>query len=715
MSNGLTEKRFEEHITECLASSPMYCQREHKDFDIKSLCDRGELQHFLQAQKNIWAKMTKEFGEGALDEVVRVYNSTLDSQGMLHVLKKGIKIRGMEVRFVGFKDEMAPEGSEPDLLYKANRFAVVRQMRYSTASADSQNSIDLVLLINGLPIITAELKNEFTDQNYTHSIQQYRRDRNPDNRFLWNCLVHFAVDNNYAFMTTRLKGEETYFLPFNQDSVNPPIEGDYATAYLWRDIWQADSLLNIIEHFIKSYKVKATDKEKTTFFPRFHQLRAVRKLVQYAKEEGAGHNYLIEHSAGSGKTKTMAWLAHQLANTMDAQGNPVYDSIIMVTDRLVLNANMADDVNAFEEVAKTVRDIRRGSHNLADALEEDNPPKIIVCTIQKFSFALTYLRKKISRKYAIIVDEAHTAMGNESTKDLAEALSKDVEFDDDEKKGDSYEMALAYMQRMRQKMSHLSFYAFTATPKDRTYILFGRKTSKDSENAMKRGIGSDFYEAHDYYTMKQAIDEKFILDVLKNYVTYQTMFEYVTKQWEGLGPKAPIYKDEYEKKKAIKLIMEALNADPNNMRQKAKMMLAYFMQHTINKIGGRAKAMVVTDSRKSAVLYKQYLDEIIKLEYNNSIKTLVAFSGKLEVDGQTYSEDTLNGFGIKDNAIREQFNKPEYRILVVAEKFQTGFDQPLLHTMFVDKLMGGIQCIQTLSRLNRCYKDGQLADRKSVV
>lgn len=717
--NGLTEKRFEEHITECLAGSPMYCQRDHKDFDIKGLCDRGELQHFMEAQPKAWAKLTKEYGAGALDEVVRVYNSTLANEGMLHVLKKGIKIKGTEIRFVAFKDEMAPEGSEPDLLYKANRFAVVRQMRYSTAAADSQNSIDLVILCNGLPIITAELKNEFTDQNYMHSIRQYRTDRKPDNAFLKACLVHFAVDNNYAFMTTRLKGEETEFLPFNQDSVNPVIEGDYATAYLWRDIWQADSLLNIIEHFIKSYKVKVTDKEKTTFFPRFHQLRAVRKLVDLAKTEGAGHNYLIEHSAGSGKTKTMAWLAHQLANTMNADGTPVYDCIIMVTDRIVLNANMADDVNAFEEVAKTVRDIRRGSKRLADALSEENPARIIVSTIQKFSFALPYLQNTTSRKYAIIVDEAHTAMGNEATKDLAEALTSAEDYQKamgEEIEGmSSYDMALAYMQRMRQRMKHLSFYAFTATPKDRTYILFGKQTTKDNPNEMKRAIGDVYYEAHDYYTMKQAIDEKFILDVLQNYVTYETMFEYATKQWSGVEPKNPVYKEEYEKKKAIKLIMEALNADPNNMRQKAKMMVAYFMQHSIHKIGGRAKAMIVTDSRKSAVLYKQYVDEIIQLEYNGAIKTLVAFSGKVELDGKSYTEESMNGFGIKDNAIKEQFEKPEYKILIVAEKFQTGFDQKLLHTMFVDKLMGGIQCIQTLSRLNRCYRDGNIEKTDTMV
>ncbi|MCR4964893.1 MAG: DEAD/DEAH box helicase family protein [Bacteroidales bacterium] len=716
MSNPMTEKRLEDQISSYLANSPMYCQRSYpkkEDFTpvVKNMCDKDELLHFLQAQTKTWAKLTKEFGNGAIDEVIRVYNSTLENQGMLHILKKGIKIRGTEVRFVAFKDEMAPAGSEPDKLYKANRFAVVRQMHYSTDKTDSANTLDLVIFINGLPIITAELKNEFTDQNYTHSIQQYRRDRNPNNRFLRNCLVHFAVDNNYAFMTTRLKGEGTNFLPFNQDSVNPVIPGDYATAYLWRDIWQADSLLNIIEHFIKSYKVNKTDKEETVFFPRFHQLRAVRKLINYAKAEGAGHNYLIEHSAGSGKTKTMAWLAHQLANTLDDKGNPIYDCIIMVTDRIVLNANMADDVNAFEEVAKTVRDIRKGSYKLAAALDEPNPPRIIVCTVQKFSYALPFLKNKVDRHYAIIVDEAHTALGNESMKDLAEALTSNDKVAFDEDFEDTYEMTLAYMQRMRQRMKHLSFYAFTATPKDRTYILFGRKTTVESTNAMKHSIGNDFYEAHDYYTMKQAIDEGFILDVLENYVTYLTMYEYVKKDHKEDNQ----CDDEFEKKKSIRLIMEALNEDPYNMMQKARMMVTHFMNHTIHKIGGRAKAMVVTDSRKSAVMFKQYIDDVIKTEYNNSIKTLVAFSGKVEIDGQSYSEDSMNGFGIRDNAIREQFNKPEYRILVVADKFQTGFDQPLLHTMFVDKLMGGIQCIQTLSRLNRCYKDGKIEKTDTMV
>lgn len=709
MSNPMTEKRLEEQITDYLASSPMYCQCEYRESIIKDLCDRDEMRHFLEAQTKVWTKLTKEFGDGALDEVIRVYNNTLANEGMLHVLKKGIKIRGQEVKFVAFKDEMAPIGSEPDVLFKANRFAVVRQMHYSTDKSDSHKSVDLVIFCNGLPIITAELKNEFTDQNYTHSIRQYKEDRNPDNKFLRSCLVHFAVDNNYAFMTTRLRGKDTEFLPFNQDSVNLPFSGDYATAYLWHDIWQAESLLNIIEHFIKAYKVKDSDREKTVFFPRFHQLRAVRKLVEWAKTEGAGHNYLIEHSAGSGKTKTMAWLAHQLINTLDEQGKPVYDSVVMVTDRLVLNDNMANDVNAFEEVAKTVRDIRKGSKKLADALDEPTPPRIIVCTVQKFSFALPFLKNKVDRKYAIIVDEAHTAMGNEAMKDVAEALTADGAVVMDEEYEDTYDMALAYMQRMRQRMNHLSFYAFTATPKDKTYILFGRQTTKESNNELKKSIAGNFYEAHDYYTMKQAIDEKFILDVLQNYITYQTMFEYVKRE------SVSSVEEEYEKKKSIKLILEALDKDPNNMRQKARMMVAYFMQHTIHKIGGRAKAMIVADSRKSAAQYKMYVDEIIRLEYNNAIKTLVAFTGKVEVDGQNCSEDSMNGFGIRDNKIKHEFEKPEYRILIVAEKFQTGFDQPLLHTMFVDQSLGGIQCIQTLSRLNRRYRDGNIEKTDTMV
>lgn len=697
------EELFEITIADYLKDSPLYNQRSPKDFDIDALCDREMLRRFVEAQSQKWQRLVQRFGgeDAAFDAVVKEYNKLLDNgKGMSYILNNGLNIQGIKIAVVQYKPQYDDPESEFQQLYQQNRFSVVRQMRYSTAPQDSGRELDLCILINGLPIITVELKNEQTGQNYAHAIHQYRFDRNPQNRMLKSCLVHFAVDNNYAFMTTQLNGEKTRFLPFNINSTNPAVEGKYPTYYLWEEIWQADSLLNILQHFIKQYKEKdrKTGKEKkVTVFPRFHQLRAVRNLCRWVRESGAGNNYLIEHSAGSGKTKSMAWLAHQLANMTDSDLKPIFDSIIMVTDRIVLNANMADDVNNFETVAGTVKDIRHGSKKLAEAINDGN--RIIVSTIQKFGFALDSLKREQKRKYAIIIDEAHTAIGNESAKDLVNALSTDEElrqyaeeFGADDYSSDMDAM-LAFLQAMRQEMSHISYFAFTATPKDKTYALFGKKTA-NGDNV-----------AHDYYTMKQAIEEKFILDVLQNYTTYYTMYQFVEKgkakpgQIEGVAEP----EERYEEKKSIRLIMQALNKDPYNMEKKARVMLAHFFSTSIHKIEGQAKAMIVCDSRASAVRYKQIIDKILQEDYNGVCKTLVAFSGTVELDGNSYTEDKMNGYGIKDNRIRDIFEEPEYRFLIVADKFQTGFDQPLLHTMYVDKMLGGIQCIQTLSRLNRCH------------
>lgn len=692
----LNETFFEQHIAEYLASSPLYNQRTAADFDIEALCDRAMLRNFIEAQTDKWERLVDRFkGEdAAFEAVVKEYNNKIEKGFKLsHLLLKGLNIQGIKIKLVQFKPQYNDDESEFKQLYLQNRFSVVRQFRYSNLPPDNKNEIDLAILVNGLPIITAELKNEQTDQTYVNAIHQYSNDRNPQNRLLKMMLVHFAVDNNYVFMTTMLRGEKTRFLPFNRDSKNPVVDGDYPTCYMWKEIWQADSLLNILQHFIKQYKEtdKKTGKEKeVTIFPRYHQLRAVRNLCTWAREHGAGENYLIEHSAGSGKTKSMAWLAHQLANMTDKDLHPIFDSIVMVTDRIVLNANMAEDVNNFETEAGTVKDIRRGSKKLAEAINDGN--RIIVSTVQKFGFALPYLKRDTHRNYAIIVDEAHTAIGNESAKDLVNALSTDEELRKyaEEFGAGAYDSdmdaMLAFLQAMRQEMSHISYFAFTATPKDKTYALFGRTNAKGEK------------EAHDYYSMKQAIEEKFILDVLQNHTTYNTMYEYVAK---ASLPKDETTK-EYEERKSIKLILQALNRDPYNMEKKARVMLAHFFSTSIHKINGTAKAMIVSDSRLSAVRYKKIIDKIIAEDYNGSIKTLVAFSGSVELDSVSYTEDKMNGYGIKDNRISDIFEEPEYRILIVADKFQTGFDQPLLHTMYVDKMLGGIQCIQTLSRLNRC-------------
>ena len=618
--NPLNETRFEEHIAEYLATSPLYNQRKSSQFDIDNLVDHEMLECFLQAQKQTWQKLQNFFPGRETETVASEINKLLNrGDSLLTIFNKGITIKGAKIRLMMPKPVLESTDSSNYQLYLSNRFSVVRQMKYSTAEDDKNNELDLCILLNGLPLMTFELKNEATGQNYGHGIYQYRSNRSPVNRMLRNCLVHFVMDNQYVFMTTKLNGEQTRFLPFNKESVNPPIENEYPTAYMWQDILQADSLLDIIEHFIKRYNDE--DGNPVVIFPRFHQLRAVRKMRQMAAEDGPGHNYLIQHSAGSGKTKSMAWLAHQLANMTNADRTPLFDSIIMVTDRIVINRNMADDVINFQTVAGTVKDIRRGSKNLATALNEGN--RIIISTVQKFAYALKDLKRDTQRKYAIIVDEAHTAIGNESAKDLVNALSTDEDlhnisdFNPNDYE-DQVDALLAYMQVMRRNMTHISYFAFTATPKDKTFSLFGIQS------------GPDKGKAHDLYSMKQAIDEKFILDVLANYKSYLTMFELIeknpTKDQEKL----------FEEKKALRVIYGELNKNAYIMLRKAQMILEHFMQHTINKIGHKAKAMVVCDSRQAAADYKQLLDRLIADNYNGKIKTLVAFSGEVEDSQRIY-------------------------------------------------------------------------------
>ena len=681
--NPLNENTFQKHVADYLAKSELYCKRSSDQFDIERLCDLELLENFLKKQTLAWTKLNRHFPGCETLKVTEEVNRRLNrGESMLTILQKGVNISGAKVKLLQFKPELEGEDSDNYKLYRENRFAVVREMKYSTAGEDKNNRLDLCFLINGLPIITVEMKNEGSGQDYRNGIYQYRFERNAENRMLRNCLVHFVMDNNYVFMTTKLKGEETYFLPFNRETINPPIEGDYPTAYMWREIWQADSLLDLLQNFIKRCNEKG---KMVTYFPRFHQLRAVRMLREEVKHDGPGHDYLIQHSAGSGKTKTMAWLAHQLANMTNADNTPIFDSIIMVTDRIVLNRNMADDVLAFETKAGTVKDIRKGSKNLATALNEGY--RIIMSTVQKFAYALKTIKHEKAKKYAIIIDEAHTAMGNEATKDIVEALSTDddlrnaPDFNPEEFE-DQVDAMLAYMQVYRRKMSHLSYFAFTATPKDKTYALFGKNGK----------------EPHDLYSMKQAIDEKFILNVIEYYKNYRTMFELIEKNQEDDSKKL------FEKKKAMRVIFDFLNHHNYIMLRKANIMVEHFMKSTINKIGHKAKAMVVADSRRAAVEYKLIIDRILQDQYAGKVKTLVAFSGEVKFDdGRKFTESSMNDDNVFDDGIREKFEEDDYKILIVAEKFQTGFDQPLLHTMYVDRLLGDIQCIQTLSRLNRCH------------
>ncbi|GAA6529093.1 hypothetical protein LPYR103PRE_10660 [Segatella asaccharophila] len=688
MPEKLNETYFEQHIADYLASSPLYVKRSPKDFNIEHLVDRELLVRFLKAQKDSWRRLLRIYGseEEGVNEVIAVVNHKIDrGESYLKLLREGVVFSGVSFKLLQFKPDMHLE-DETQRLYEQNRFAIVRQMKYSTTGPDKDHELDLCILINGWPLMTFELKNEATGQTVQNAMRQYEYDRDARNRMLKTCLVHFAMDNNTVMMTTRLEGEATRFLPFNKDTKNPVVKDDYATCYMWKEILKADSLLNIIQHFIKQFP---TRKGQVTIFPRFHQLRVVRRIIRQVKEEGVGRNFLIQHSAGSGKTNSMAWLAHQLANLQNPDNTPVFDSVIMVTDRIVLDKNVADAIKKFETVPGTVNDIRHGSKKLASALEDGS--RIIVSTVQKFGYAMDYLNQIAGQRFAVIIDEAHSAMGNEAAKDIQEVLTRkdqleDVVDDYDPEEETPLDHVLSELQASRKQMKHISYFAFTATPKDRTFSLFGEPNGK----------------AFDYYTMKQAIEEGFILDVLQNYTTFQTMFELVKD--EKVSPEEAKDKT-YEKKKALRLAMQYVNDQPYVLDYKAKMMVDWFMTKTVYKIKGKAKAMVVTSSRKQAVRYKRAIDKIIQEKYNGTVKTLVAFSGTVELDGVNYTEESLNGWGIRDNAIKVKFEEPDERILIVAEKFQTGFDQPLLHTMFVDKKMGGIQCVQTLSRLNRCHPD----------
>ncbi len=695
----LKEKHFEEIIYNYFADSPLYIARTPEQYDKEKMFDIEMLTNFLkQTQPKEWAKLEKQFPDSVIDAVMEEFKRLRNARGILEILRFGFPLRGAKLKFAYFRPASG-FNEEHRKKYEANRFSVVRQFSYSS---EHNKIIDLVILLNGIPIISMELKNEFTGQNVHHAIMQYCDPNQRDHRdlFLKGCLVHFAVDNKTVFMTTKLAGNETFFLPFNRDTKNPVIEGKFASSYLWEKILQADSLLNILQNFIMHQK---NDKgeillNKPLIFPRYHQLDVVRELLADAKETGSGKNYLIQHSAGSGKSKSIAWLAHQLSNLFDAADKKIFDSVIVITDRRVLDQQLQKDILEFEKTKGVVEAIGRGktSRHLVEAIETG--AKIIVSTLQKFGTEnIAKIADLGEKRFAVIVDEAHSSQTGENVKDLKVALTSDEQLnqimaEEDSDNQDPVANALERIMKQRQKLPHLSFFAFTATPKPKTFEIFGiaDKSSATAFNEEKQ----TGYRAFHYYTMRQAIEEGFILDVLANYTTYGTYFELVENSPEDK-------KREFEKGKAKRLLLKEVGKHPHSIDQKVHIMLNHFMQNTVHKINGRAKAMVVTSSRVHAVLYKKAFDRILNDEYNNYTHALVAFSGSVQINDEDhkYTEENMNPHDAKD--IKKAFESDKYRILIVANKFQTGFDQPLLHTMYVEKKLGGVATVQTLSRLNR--------------
>jgi type I restriction enzyme R subunit len=586
-------------------------------------------------------------------------------------------------------------------LYQANVFSVVRQVFYSTRN---KNSLDMVIFINGLPIITFELKNELTKQNVQHAINQYKLDRDPNEELfrLGRMLVNFAVDTEEVWMCTKLNAENSYFLPFNkgnQNGAGNPPNGGIKTDYLWKEILTKNSLTDVIQNFAqiiteeKEYTdekgKKRTKKESKLIFPRYHQLSAVRLLLKHAQLNGSGQKYLIQHSAGSGKSNSIAWLAHQLIALHDVSGQKnIFDTAIVVTDRRVLDAQIRENIKQFQQVSGVVEAITEGSKQLKSALEEGK--KIIITTIQKFPHIVEEIGELPGANFAIIIDEAHSSLSGQMARKLNESLSKindedelkaELEdFDENENDEVTGEDLIRALVKSRKLLPNASYFAFTATPKNKTLELFG-VPYQDGEKTK--------FKAFHLYSMKQAIEEGFIKDVLQNYTTYQSFYALLKKIEDD---------PEYDKKRAQKKLKAYVESHDHAIKKKAKLMIDHFLENVIRhkRMGGKAKAMMVTSSRKNAVQYKKAFDAYLKA-INSPYKAVVAFSG--EIDGET--ESSLNSF--PSSSIPSEFEKSEYRFLLVANKYQTGFDQPLLHTMYVDKKLGGVNAVQTLSRLNRSH------------
>lgn len=694
------EIAFEDAIEWYLTEHDGYRKGNKQTFDPERCLDPTVLIPFVKkTQPKEWAYLENIQGEKSeetfLDELCKALASK--HEGMLKVLRHGFKCYGKTFMVSYF----APaSGLNPDTkaLYDANVLTVTRQVKYSP---NHGNTLDVVLSINGLPFATLELKNPMTGQTWLNAVKQYQSDRDQNDlmfQFGRRALVHFAVDTDEAYMATRLSGRSTYFLPFNKGNNlgkgNPENPDGYKTAYLWEDVFSRDSIMDILARFIqrqteeKVIEGRKVKKEKI-IFPRYHQLDAVRKLVSAAKTEGTGNNYLIEHSAGSGKSNTISWLSHRLVSLHDDNDSKVFDSVIVITDRLVLDQQLQNTIYDFEHTQGVVSKIEKDSTQLAKALTRCDP--IIITTLQKFPFVTKKMEGLSDKKYAVVIDEAHSSQSGESAKELKAVLSKDAIKKEAKKKSEEdgglpdYEEEIIKTMLERGNQPNISFFAFTATPKYKTMEIFGR-TGPD-------GKPLPFH----LYSMRQAIEEKFILDVLKNYTTYNTYYKLVKEIADD---------PEVEKRKAARAIARYMSLHPHNIQQKTKVIIEHFRNSSMQKIGGKAKAMVVTSSRLHAVKYKLAIDNYIKNKGYASIKTLVAFSGTVndpDVPKVDYTEVSMNGGKISEKELPEKFGTDEYKILIVAEKYQTGFDQPLLHTMYVDKRLSGVQAVQTLSRLNRVH------------
>jgi type I restriction enzyme R subunit len=709
MAIPTNERTFEQEIEYWLTSGAnkedLYRKGSPSEYNRELATDIKAVIAFVKdTQPDEWNALIKRHSSASAAEAefLKRLNTALNQRGVIDVLRHGIVDLGIPVRLAYFKPGSGMNKSAT-ALYDKNVLQITRQVKYSLAN---ENSIDTVIFLNGLPIITIELKNPLTGQTYKNAITQYENDRNPRElllAFKKRAIVHFAVDTEEVWMTTQLKRQDTTFIPFNKGyekgAGNPPIKGDYRTSYLWKEVFQRDSLLDILHRFIQVSKDEKSGKEKL-IFPRYHQLSVVRELVRNVYDNGSGKNYLIQHSAGSGKSNSIAWLAHHLSNLHDAKDDVIFHSIIVITDRRVLDKQLQRDIYNMEHKQGVVVRVDKNAKQLTTALEHGE--KIIICTLQKFPFVDVQKVATAGKRFAIIVDEAHSSQTGKASERLKEILADISTQGDDaiEKKLHEYAKEEAKLEAEEQdsdeqladeikaemaahgQQKNLSFFAFTATPKQKTLEIFGSRIAKGKP------------EPFHVYSMRQAIEEHFIFNVLENYTTYETYFK--------LGKKV-VDDPRYPKGQANKALGKFMSLHPHNLAQKTEVIIEHFRSQVQSRIGGRAKAMLVTGSRLHAVRYYfEFVKYINKMGYTD-LGVLIAFSGTVKdnITGKIkeYTEENINH--ITESELPEKFESGEYQLLLVAEKYQTGFDQPLLHTMYVDKKLSGVKAVQTLSRINR--------------
>lgn len=657
------------------------------DFDMHYALDTRYFWQFLKnTQSDELEKLQRNNPNDWERKLLERFDRLMRKHGILHLLKKGLSVDDAQFNLM-YPVPLASSSDAVKANFASNIFSVTRQLRYS--KENPLQEIDMVLFLNGIPLITMELKNHWTGQTARyHGQKQYREDRDVNQTLLnfGRCLVHMAVDTDEVYMTTKLAGQKTFFLPFNKGrgegkmagAGNPPNEHGHKTDYLWKEVLTKASLANIIQHFVRlDGSSKDQLNKRTLFFPRYHQLSVVRELIGHAEENGVGHTYLIQHSAGSGKSNSITWAAYQLIETYPVSDavpgcrgieHPLFDSVIVVTDRRLLDKQLRDNIKEFSEVKNIVAPAHKSSE-LKSALE--NGKKIIITTIQKFPFIIDGISDLSDKRFAVIIDEAHSSQSGSAHDNMNRAMGKD-EVDDAQDK-------ILQAMRSRKMRGNASYLAFTATPKNTTLEKFGNK----------QGDGS--FKPFDNYSMKQAIEEGFILDVLANYTTYKSYYE-IEKSIAD-NPK-------FDSKKAQKKLRAYVERSQQTIDIKAEIMLDHFIPKVVNgkRLRGKGKGMVVTQNIETAIRYYKAIRRLLEAQ-GNPFKVAIAFSGTKEVDGIEYTEADINGFSESDT--KDKFDTDEYRLLIVANKYLTGFDQPKLCAMYVDKKLTGVLCVQTLSRLNR--------------